>query len=269
MRAAGDGWAQIERTPVDSVEIAGVGLSAGSRVMLCPRHDAEAMDAALRGRTAVIESIEESAEGVVALAVVVEDDPGRMLGEDRQVGHRFFFSVEEVAPLAGLDGGERPPSVLVAGIGNVFMGDDGFGVAVAQRLAEATLPVGVRVVDFGIRGIDLVHALADPLDLAIILDALPGGQLPGTLSVVEPEIESAEVALDPHGLDPMSVLSAARRLGAEPARTLIVGCEPLVKMSGQEPDVVMELSPPVQAAVERAVELVGSLLAQLTSERTV
>ncbi len=269
MRAAGDGWAQIERAPVDGVDVAGVTLSAGSRVMLCPRNDAEAMDAALRGRTAVIESIEESAEGTVHLAVVVEDDPGRTLGEDRRVGHRFFFSVEEVAPLADLDGRERQPSVLVAGIGNVFMGDDGFGVAVAQRLAEATLPPGVRVVDFGIRGIDLVHALADPIDLAIIVDALPGGQLPGTLSVLEPEIESGEVALDPHGLDPVSVLSAARRLGAAPARTLIVGCEPLLRMSGQEPDVVMELSPPVQAAVERAVELVGSLLEQPTPERTV
>jgi len=261
-----DTWRELEARGPESVELGGVTLSAGSRVLLCPRAGRDVMDAALMGRSAVVEGIDEAEDGTVHLAVVVEDDPGRALGEQRHIGHRFFFALDEVAPLGDLDRAAAPPSILVAGIGNVFMADDGFGVAVAQRLAELELPAGVRVVDFGIRGIDLVHALQDDPDAAIIVDALPGDQAPGTLSVVEPEFEDADLALDPHSLDPLSVLIGARRLGARPGRTLIVGCEPLVRMSGEEPDVVMELSPPVEAAVEEAVALVRSLLEELTEK---
>src|SRR5919199_3550082 len=175
----------------------------------------------------------------------------------------------EVEPLDDAQLGPRPANVLVAGIGNVFLGDDGFGVEVAQRLLRRELPAGVRVVDFGIRGIDLVHALQDDPDAAILVDALPGEQEPGTLTVPEPELGDDDPAgLEPHAMDPLSVLRAARRLGAAPGRTLIVGCEPLTRMTGEEPDVVMELSPPVAAAVDEAVALVESLLGELT-ERTV
>ena len=265
-------WEELEAPGRDRVEIGGVTVAAGSRVLLCPRAGRDILDLALTGRTAVVEGVDESMDGEVHLAVVLEDDPGRALGEDRQVGHRFFFGVDEVAPLDDLDrdpGRPPPPRVLVAGIGNVFLGDDGFGVAVAQRLAGRELPAGVRVVDFGIRGIDLVHALQDDPDAAILVDALPGAQEPGTLTVLEPEIDAGEPAgLEPHAMDPVSVLRTARRLGAAPGRTLIVGCEPLTRMTGEEPDVVMELSPPVAAAVDEAVALVEALLAELT-ERTV
>jgi hydrogenase maturation protease len=264
-----DIWQDLERPGPESVELAGERIVAGSRVALCPRAGRDVMDAALMGLTAIVEGIDESADGTIHLSVVLEDDPGRALGEDRHIGHRFFFALDEVAPLGDLEPGPASGRILVAGIGNVFLGDDGFGVAVAQRLAGRELPARVRVVDFGIRGIDLVHALQDNPEAAIIVDALPGGQEPGTLSVVEPDLEDADTALDPHSLDPLSVLITARRLGARPGRTLIVGCEPLVRMTGAEPDVLMELSPPVAAAVDAAAALVESLIDDLVQERTV
>jgi hydrogenase maturation protease len=264
-----DAWDELERPGPASVTVGGVAVTAGSRVMLCPKAGRDIWDLALTGRTAVVEGIDASLDGEVQLAVVLEDDPGRALGEARQIGHRFFFRLDEVEPLGDLEVGPRPPRILVAGIGNVFCGDDGFGVAVAQRLAVRELPPGVRVVDFGIRGIDLVHALQDDPDAAVLIDALPGAEEPGTLTVLEPELDGDDPAgLEPHAMDPVSVLRTARRLGAAPGRTLIVGCEPLTRMTGEEPDVVMELSAPVAAAVERAVALVESLLAELT-ERTV
>jgi len=242
-------------------------VARGSRVMLCPRPGGDIWDLALAGRSAVVEAVEQDLEGEVQLAVVLEDDPGRALGESRQIGHRFFFRLDEVEPLGDLEIGPAPPRILVAGIGNVFMGDDGFGVAVAQRLAARELPAGVRVLDLGIRGIDLVHALQENPDVAILLDALPGERPPGTLTVLEPEVSGEEGGgLEPHAMDPVSVLRTAARLGARPGRTLIVGCEPLTRMTGEEPDVVVELSPPVAAAVDEAVALVESLLADVTRE---
>jgi hydrogenase maturation protease len=264
-----DGWRELEASGPERVEVGGVTVAPGSRVLLCPRTGRDIWDLALTGRSAVVEGIDESLEGEIQLAVVLEDDPGRQLGESRQIGHRFFFRLDEVEPLGDLEAGPAPQRVLVAGIGNVFMGDDGFGVAVAEALSRRELPPGARVVDFGIRGIDLVHALQDDPDVAILVDALPGDQQPGTLTVLEPEIGDDEpVGLEPHAMDPVSVLRTARRLGAAPGRTLIVGCEPLTRMTGEEPDVVMELSAPVVAAVEEAAALVESLLAELT-ERTV
>ena len=264
-----DAWRDLERPGPERATVGGVAVSPGSRVMLCPKAGRDIWDLALTGRTAVVEGIDASLEGEVQLAVVLEDDPGRALGEARQIGHRFFFRLDEVEPLGDLEVGAALPRILVAGIGNVFYGDDGFGVAVAQRLIGRELPAGVRVVDFGIRGIDLVHALQDDPDAAILIDALPGERAPGTLTVLEPELGDDEpVGLEPHAMDPLSVLRTARRLGAAPGRTLIVGCEPLTRMTGAEPDIVMELSPAVAAAVDEAVELVESLLGELT-ERTV
>jgi hydrogenase maturation protease len=264
-----DGWRELEQPGPGSVTVGGVTVTPGSRVMLCPKAGGDIWDLALTGRTAVVEGIDASLEGDVQLAVVLEDDPGRALGEARQIGHRFFFRLDEVEPLGDLEAGPGPPRILVAGIGNVFCGDDGFGVAVAQRLAGRELPAGVRVVDFGIRGIDLVHALQDDPDAAILIDALPGERPPGTLTVLEPDVGDGDPAgIEPHAMDPVSVLRTARRLGAAPGRTLVVGCEPLTRMTGEEPDVVMELSPPVAAAVDEAVALVETLLADLT-ERTV
>jgi hydrogenase maturation protease len=161
-----------------------------------------------------------------------------------------------------------PKRVLVAGVGNVFLGDDGFGVEVVRRLAERELPDGVEVVDFGIRGMDLAYALQDDYELVIFVDALPRGEEPGTVYLIEPEIEEdGEVALDTHGMDPVKVIKLSRALGARPTRTLVVGCEPQVVVSGEAyDDMLMELSEPVRAAVGEAVMLVESLVEEINKE---
>ena len=159
----------------------------------------------------------------------------------------------------------RPKRVLVAGVGNVFLGDDGFGVEVVRRLAERELPEGVEVADFGIRGMDLAYALQADYEVVIFVDAVPRGEEPGAVCLLEPEIEEdGEVVLDTHGMDPVKVIKFARALGAKPTRILVVGCEPQVVVSGENyEDMLMELSEPVRAAVEEAAKLVESLVDEI------
>ena len=158
--------------------------------------------------------------------------------------------------------------VLIAGIGNVFLGDDGFGVEVVKRLAGRELPEDVEVKDFGIRGMDLVYALQDDYEVVVFVDATPRGEEPGTVYLLEPEIEEdGEVMLDTHGMDPVKVIKFARALGAKPTRTLVVGCEPQVVISGEDyEEMLMELSEPVCAAVEEAVKVVESLVEKVSEE---
>ena len=158
--------------------------------------------------------------------------------------------------------------ILVAGIGNVFLGDDGFGVEVVKRLAGRGLPEGVEVRDFGIRGMDLAYALHEDYDLVVFVDATPRGGEPGTVYLIEPEIEEdGMVSLDTHGMDPVKVIRLSRALGAPPTRTLVVGCEPKVILGGEDyDDMLMELSEPVEAAVEEAVEMVESLVNRIGRE---
>ena len=251
-------WDELERPAPDAVSVAGVELRRGSRVRLRPRAGADVFDLALAGRVAVVDAIEEDMEGAVHLVVCVDDDPGRDLGVAAQLAHRFFFAPEEVEPLA-------PVRILIAGIGNVFLGDDGFGCALAERLAERPLPPGVEVVDYGIRGMDLAYALGDGYAAAVLLDAAPTGQPPGTLSLIEPELDAVEPAIDAHGMDPVKVLGLARALGDPLPRTLVVACAPETVMTGEEDDVLAELSAPVRAALDPGVELVESLLRELTA----
>jgi hydrogenase maturation protease len=154
---------------------------------------------------------------------------------------------------------------LVAGVGNIFLGDDGFGVEVVRRLAGRGLPEGVEVVDFGIRGMDLAYALQDDYEVVIFVDATPRGEKPGTVYLLEPEIEEdGEVTLDTHGMDPVKVIKLSRALDARPTRTFVVGCEPQKVVSGEDyDDMLMELSEPVRAAVEEAVKLVESLVEEI------
>ena len=165
--------------------------------------------------------------------------------------------------------------ILVAGIGNIFLGDDGFGVEVVQRLAERELPENVEVGDFGIRGMDLAYALMDPYEVVVFVDAVPRGQEPGTVYLIEAEVpEEGDVALDTHGMDPVSVMRLARVLGAEVPRTLVVGCEPQNipgrrDESQTHPDyMLMELSEPVQRAVDEAVKLVESIVEEVNAQTT-
>jgi hydrogenase maturation protease len=148
--------------------------------------------------------------------------------------------------------------ILVAGVGNIFLGDDGFGVEVAQSLSKRPVPETVTVKDFGIRGFDLAYALLDPWDGVIIVDALPRGEAPGTLYVIEPDRSAAgEAEINPHGMDPVRVLNLAASLGTISARVLVVGCEP--QDFGDELEGRMGLSSPVQAAVEEACHTVAEL----------
>ena len=230
-------WNPFEEQPkLEIVRVAGVDLRAGDRVRLCPRKTADIMDLALQGQIAVIESIEQDYEEQVHLAVILDSDPGRDFGALRQPGHRFFFSPEEVEPLESSDSDRRrlgstsvnDPAkfrVLVAGIGNIFLGDDAFGVEVIRRLANK-LPESVRVEDFGIRGFDLAYALMDDYESVILMDAIPRQGSPGTLYTIEPDLQnlqSPDSAFEAHSLDPVKVLAFAQSMGANLKHVLVVG----------------------------------------------
>ncbi len=147
-------------------------------------------------------------------------------------------------------------SVLVAGVGNLFLGDDGFGCEVARRLAGGPLPSGVEVSDFGIRGLHLAYRLLDPVSLLVVVDAVARGGPPGTLYLLEPALEppAEPAAPDAHGLDLPAVFAALRALGGELPVTRIVGCEPA------SVDERLGLSPRVEASVEDAVRLVREVI---------
>ena len=160
--------------------------------------------------------------------------------------------------------------VLVACVGNIFLGDDAFGVEVASRLGQELLPEGVKVVDFGIRSFDLAYALMEPWDEVILVDALPRGGLAGTIYVLEPELpigvaNGQSPAIDAHSMNPVAVLQMVHALGGKIRRMLVVGCEP----SSVEADGTgnFELSPPVQAAVGEAVETIKKLIERARSRR--
>lgn len=151
--------------------------------------------------------------------------------------------------------------VLVAGIGNIFLGDDAFGVEVAQRLAGHSPPMGVKVVDFGIRSYDLAYALMEDWDLVILVDALPGGGKPGTLYIMEPELPpegETPASLDAHTMNPVAVLQLVSALGGRVGRMLVVGCEPAILETHDSGE--MGLSAPVRAAVDEAVRMVEELI---------
>ena len=162
------------------------------------------------------------------------------------------------------------PRILIACVGNIFHGDDAFGVEVARLLAGRTFPPGVSVVDFGIRGLDLTYALLDGCDIAIIVDASPRGGTPGTLYVIEPQANPApdpsptDLALETHAMNPDKVLRVVRAMGGGVKRVLVVGCEP-AKIDPDE--MSMEISPPVLAALEPAAALVESLVEKIFQEQ--
>jgi hydrogenase maturation protease len=153
--------------------------------------------------------------------------------------------------------------VLVAGVGNIFLGDDGFGVEVAARLAGAPVPDGVEVADFGIRGVHLAYQLLEGYDALVLVDAVRRGEDPGTLSLLEVETEGEDppmVAVDAHGMDPHSVLATLAGLGGSVERVLVVACEVAHVDEG------IGLSAPVSRAVPAAAELVLKVVGELCSE---
>lgn len=158
-----------------------------------------------------------------------------------------------------------PERVLVAGVGNIFLGDDGFGVEAVRRLGEHPLPAGVELVDFGVRGVHLAYQLLDGYRMLVLLDATARGGAPGTVYLIEagdeePLEPAGPALLDGHRMGPDAVLALLATLsagtgGTPPARVLVVGCEPASLEEG------IGLSAPVAAAVDEAVAVVRDLLA--------
>jgi hydrogenase maturation protease len=263
-----DFWTEQAKPGPKQIEVGGQTVTRGSLVRLRPKAGGDVFDLALADRLAVVESLEEDSDGKLHVTVTLKDDPGRELGAMRALGHRFFFGVDEIEPV---DEELQPPArearILIAGIGNVFLGDDGFGVEVAIRLQDAPLPDGVEVRDFGIRGMDLAYALQEDYDTVVFVDAAPRGEVPGTVSLVEPDLDLDEVVLDTHGMDPLRVVALAQAMGHLPERVLVVACEPQTIVAGEhDEDLVGELSEPVQLAVDDAVALVRSLVEDLKAE---
>jgi hydrogenase maturation protease len=156
--------------------------------------------------------------------------------------------------------------MLVAGIGNIFLSDDGFGPEVLARLAAHPVPDGVEVTDYGIRGVHLAYRLLDGVDTLVLVDAAPHRAAPGTVSLLEVDPAEIPVAtgssppVDAHGMEPVSVLRMLASLGGSVARVLVIACEPKVVGEG------LGLSPEVEAAVPAAVALVEELLAKELTE---
>jgi len=262
-------WQLLEdKVAIDRVVIGNAEVKVGDRVRLRPRKGGDVLDIALAGQTAHVESIEQDYEGKSHVCVVLEDDPGRDLGLLRQPGHRFFFDTEEVEALPPEEARRQTvvaePRILVAGIGNIFLGDDGFGVEVVRRLTALEQPTGVRVADYGIRGFDLAYAMQDGYDTVILVDAYPHGQLPGTVSLIEPDLggigEQEQAIVETHGMNPVRVLQLAAAMNGRLQKVLLVGCEP-ASLGGEEG--AMGLSEPVEAAVDQAVGLVRDVIREL------
>ena len=157
------------------------------------------------------------------------------------------------------------PRILIACIGNIFLGDDGFGTEVARRLAGRSLPPGVVLKDFGICGVDLSYALLEPYELVILVDACAQGGEPGSVYLIAPDVSDANLAnhvpvsVDMHGMNPTNVLRTIQSMGGAPSRILLVGCEP-ADLGGEEGR--LGLSDPVHAAVDEAIAMIETLISK-------
>ena len=292
--------------PPESAVIAGRIAKAGDRVLLHPGRGrqgtlTDAMDMMLDGKAARIEVIQQDFENRIYLVVTLDIDPGREQWDERMLpGHRFFFFPEEVDLLEESRGEESIEGttnlkstleqakkqklpirrILIACIGNIFLGDDSFGVEVAQKLTSRKnrrYPEGVHVIDFGIRGIDLAYSLLDSYDALILVDAVSRGGAPGTLYLIEPDLAGIDhekgvlagrAAMEAHSMDPLKVLAFARTLGAQPIPTFLIGCEPIPLDDSEEHIAMqMELSEPVRSALEEAVKMIDSLVDELSGSK--
>lgn len=157
--------------------------------------------------------------------------------------------------------------MLVAGVGNIFLSDDGFGVEVVRQLAGRPHPDSVEIADYGIRGVHLAYRLLDGYDVLVLIDAAPRGHAPGTVTLVEVDQDrlagtgsaiasGASPLVDAHGMDPATVLAHLTALGGGVASVLIVACEPEIIEEG------IGLSPTVQAAVPDAIAVVEQVMQQ-------
>ena len=166
------------------------------------------------------------------------------------------------------------PTTLIAGIGNIFLGDDAFGSEVARRLLARPWPESVKVVDFGIRGFDLMYALLEGYETVILVDATPRGGAPGTLYTIEADLSEldcaapGDAAFETHGMNPMRVLAAAKAMGARFGRIFVVGCEPAPESVDPDGPGVMGLSDAVRNAVDESVRVIETLVARTNNNRS-
>jgi hydrogenase maturation protease len=162
---------------------------------------------------------------------------------------------------------EFEKQILVAGVGNAWLQDDAFGGECARRLEARGVPSGVTVMDFGTGGLDLAYELMRGYDALVLLDASRQGGEPGTLYVIEPSMEELSGpiedgdAINPHGMDPQTMLRFVGAIGGFSGKVIVIGCEP-----GEVDDVGLGLTPPVEEAVERALQLVGETLDGLRTD---
>ncbi len=159
-----------------------------------------------------------------------------------------------------------PRRTLIACLGNIFLGDDGFGVEVVKELRQRELPECVCVIDFGIRGFDLAYALMDGYEAAILVDAAPQGGKPGTVYTIEPDLAAVGGTPETHGMNPVRALSLVNAMGGMSGRILLVGCEP---DSVPADEWEHGLSPAVQSAVPEAVRVIEDLITRILSRQAI
>ncbi|HSZ77989.1 MAG TPA: hydrogenase maturation protease [Chthoniobacterales bacterium] len=161
----------------------------------------------------------------------------------------------------------RPSKILVAGTGNIFLGDDAFGSEVARRLMSERLPPEVRVIDFGIRTYDLAYAILDGYDVTILIDITAQGQAPGTVYLIEPDLNQLDQfdtnLADAHSMNPVRVLQMLRRFGSSPGKLYLIGCEPAIL---EVEDGEIGMSETVEKSVPRAIEWIKTLIDDLLKE---
>ena len=156
-------------------------------------------------------------------------------------------------------------SILIAGIGNIFFGDDAFGCEVAQQLISEPLPDGVRAYDYGIRSYDLAYAMLEPNDAVILIDAVPRGEEAGTVFLLELDINKLDNAgiesVNAHTMNPVAVMQLVRSLGGSPRKLYLIGCEPAVLETEE-----LGLSEKVRSAVPLALDMIRELISKLLHE---
>jgi hydrogenase maturation protease len=225
----------------------------------------------LVGLTATVTGVFTDVDHEVLVAVRVDDDPASE--ELAWQGRSLFFHPDELVVVDDVTSprgsSPRTPRVLLAGIGNVLLGDDGFGVEVADRLRAAPMAMrpGVRVEEFGIRGMHLAYELLDGYDALVLIDAVPMGEPPGTLVVMQPDAPTRpsvegdtgdagepDPVLDAHSMNPEVVLGTLAHLGGAIGHVYVLGCQPANLDEG------IGLSPPVAAAIDDALHLCSQLL---------
>ena len=240
----------------DTTRIGDVDVGSGTRVRLRPSHRADAHDLFYAGRMATVKGVFNDVDGERHLAVAIDDDPAA--GELDWQGRYLYFHPDEVEVIADTD--TATPRVLVAGIGNIFLGDDGFGVEVVKHIDTRGLPDSVSVADFGIRGVHLSYELLDGYDALVLIDAMPLGEPPGTVVTFEPDVDAVDPSsVEAHSMSPAVVLGLLAGLGGQVPRVVVVGCQPLSVDEG------IGLSDAVASAVAPAAETVRHVLDDIFS----